>query len=265
MTRVHGVARDPESGAVLAGRPVSAELWPPGATVVPIVGGSDHTVTDAGGNWTLALPPTGSAAAMKIRVWRNVTLYVTVPAPPPDPNTPVEAIDYLINPDTMNPTAPSPPGFYLARSELGSPLGVASLNAAGKVPSYQLPTLTGGGGDGQVLLTRTAALDLGGHRVVTLADTNTLIYASNDDPAQLEAPLWLTLAAIVSGAGDAVLAYGPALEPTWAWNPGPLYLGTTGLLTQTPPSSPALFSVQVGYATSPTRVFFDRRPSIALS
>lgn len=117
----------------------------------------------------------------------------------------------------------------------------------------------------QVLLTRTALAALGGHRVVTATGTGSLTYASNDTAGHLEVPLWLTLGAIAAGATGTVLAFGPVSEPSWAWTPGPLYLGTNGLLTQTPPSSPALFSVQVGYATSPTSAFFERRASIRLT
>ena len=118
----------------------------------------------------------------------------------------------------------------------------------------------------QVLLSRTAFSALSGHRVVTITSDSQLTYASNDMAWQLEVPLWLTLGAFADGATGLVLAYGPVVEPSWSWTPGPLYLGTNGLLTQDPPQPPeALFSVQVGYATSQTGVFFERRPSISLT
>jgi hypothetical protein len=264
MTLVHGVALDPESGDPIAGRQVSATVWPVGSTVPPIAGGVDQTVTDSAGNWQLTLPPTaGHGAVMRIRVWRDVTLYVDVPATVLGA-PPVEAVDYLVNPDTLAPSPPPAGSVYLARAERGAPGGVASLDSSGSVPISQLPILEGT--DGQLLLTRQAAVTLGGHRVVTPLGDNTLAYASNTDPAHLEAPLWMTLGAIIAGDSDSVLAYGPVSEPSWQWTAGPVYLATGGQLTQSPPSAPAaLFSARIGYAISPTRLFFDRRSSIRLT
>lgn len=264
MTLVHGVALDPESGAPIVGRQVSATLWPIGASVPPISGGVDLTTTDAGGNWTLKLPATaGHNAVMRIRIWRDVTLYVDVPATVLGAPA-VEAADYLVNPDTLSSVPPADGSVYLARAERGAPGGVASLDSSGSVPITQLPILEGT--DGQLLLTRAAAVTLGGHRIVTPQGDNTLVYASNTDVALTEAPFWMTLGAIIAGDSDSVLAYGPVTEPTWSWTQGPVYLATAGQLTQTPPSAPAaVFSARIGYAISPTRLFFDRRSSIRLT
>lgn len=264
MTLVHGVALDPESGAPIVGRQVSATLWPTGASVPPIAGGVDLTTTDAGGNWTLKLAPTaGHSAVMRIRIWRDATLYVDVPATLLGAPA-VEAKDYLVNPDTLSSVPPAGASAYLARAERGAPGGVASLDSSGSVPITQLPILEGT--DGQLLLTRQASVALGGHRIVTPLGDNTLAYASNTDLALIEAPFWMTLGAIVAGDSDSVLAYGPVTEPSWLWTPGPVYLATNGQLTQSPPSAPAAtFSARIGYAISTTRLFFDRRASIRLT
>ena len=119
---------------------------------------------------------------------------------------------------------------------------------------------------GQLRLAGVAAVTLSGHRAVTPRPDGTLDYASNDDPTQINAPVWLTLGAAVAGAPVDVLVYGFIVEPSWSWDPGPIYLGVGGLLTQIPPDlTPALFLAQVGFATGPTTLFFDQHQSIALT
>jgi hypothetical protein len=145
MTRVHGVALDPESGEAIIGRMVTATLWPPGSVVPPITGGVDVTVTDDVGSWQLTLPPTaGYGVAMKIRIWRLATLYAVVPVAPTG-NTPVQVTDYLVDPDTLDPIELSP-SLYLTRAELGEPGGAARLGLDGKVPASELPAPGEGGG-----------------------------------------------------------------------------------------------------------------------
>lgn len=118
---------------------------------------------------------------------------------------------------------------------------------------------------GQVRVTLPAAVALSGHRAVTRQPDGTLDYASNTLAAHVHAPIWLTTGAAAAGVLVEVLLYGQLTEPSWSWTPGPLYLGTGGLITQTPPSAPgALFLVQLGVATGPTAVVLDRQPSITL-
>lgn len=102
-----------------------------------------------------------------------------------------------------------------------------------------------------------------GHRVVRPNPDGSIAYAGNDEPGDLGAPLWLTLQA---GSEVSVCAFGTVDEPSWDWDVGPLYLGTVGVLTQTPPSAGggALFLVVVGYATGPNTVFIDPGPAISL-
>lgn len=116
-------------------------------------------------------------------------------------------------------------------------------------------------------ITRTAAEALSGHRAVTLDPGGQLVYASNDEPEHLGAPVWVTTGAALAGDLAEALMFGPMDEITWNWTPGtPVYLGQNGVLTQTPPAAPAAFFLaQVGFATSATSLFVDRFPSIKLS
>jgi hypothetical protein len=123
-----------------------------------------------------------------------------------------------------------------------------------------------GGTARQLWATGTAASALSGHRAVTPAPDGSLGYASNDNAAHLHAPLWITSGAASSGAQVEALMLGTMIEPSWSWTPGPVYLGATGQLTQTPPAGPgAQFLAQVGTATSPTSLFVDRSPSIKIT
>lgn len=127
------------------------------------------------------------------------------------------------------------------------------------------PTPPPGSNGSSIRFTEIAATALSGHRVVTRQPDGTVGYASNDDPADVTAPLWVTTGAATSGASVTVVAYGVIDEPSWAWTPGSIYLGAGGLITQTPPVKPgALFVAQIGFATSPTSVFVERSPSITL-
>lgn len=120
------------------------------------------------------------------------------------------------------------------------------------------------GPDSQGSLTRTAATVLSGHRVVTPHADGTVGYADNANPAHCMAPLWLTLGAAVAGAEVEIQPFGPVVEGSWSWTLGPVYLGAAGVLTQTVPTAPSFLAI-VGFATSPTELFVDRQPTIALA
>ena len=57
-----------------------------------------------------------------------------------------------------------------------------------------------------------------------------------------------------AGGSIAVVSYGPVADTGWAWTPyQPIFLGTAGALTQTPPASG--ISLIVGFAISATEIF----------
>jgi len=145
MTRVYGVALDPESSSPLVGRLVTVALFPKSAHPAPdpIAGGVDRAVTGSDGTWELNLRPTaGTGVAMRIRVWEHATYYVDVPEAVGDDGVDVESI--LVDPGSLDPSTPPSPSLYLTRAERGAANGVASLDSAGKVPSVQLPPGQGG-------------------------------------------------------------------------------------------------------------------------
>jgi hypothetical protein len=147
MTRVVGVALDPETGDPISKRLVYATLMPHSAIGFFPPDDDDYdeeTITADDGSWALNLRPTvGTTMFYRLRVWLNATYIVDVPdvvgdvdvltiaIPPPDPGEP-----------------PVNPGPYLMRSELEIPNGIATLGPDGILKLGQRPP-PGGGGDGE--------------------------------------------------------------------------------------------------------------------
>lgn len=73
----------------------------------------------------------------------------------------------------------------------------------------------------------------------------------------------VTLNAAASGGDVRVLPAGPVVEPSWAWTPNaPVFLGSAGALTQTPPTTG--FSQVVGTALSLTKLLVNIQPPVVL-
>ncbi len=118
---------------------------------------------------------------------------------------------------------------------------------------------TGGGGAGNII-NITAAADIGGHRVITMQGQ----YADCGNPADAFAVAGITLQAVASGTTVQVQTYGELTETSWNWLVGqPVYLGTAGQLTQTPPS--AAFILVVGIPVTATTLLLDIQQPIILS
>lgn len=117
-----------------------------------------------------------------------------------------------------------------------------------------------------IATTKTAAVPVGGLRVVTVDDSGELVYASADNPDHIERPMWITKGAIAGGASGLVIAFGEIEEPGWAWTPGEsLYLALTGFMSHIPPTSPSLFNREVARIIEPTKILFDPAVSFVLA
>lgn len=133
------------------------------------------------------------------------------------------------------------------------------------VPGLRGPQGDPGSGLSSVQIVGTASAAVSGHRAVTRMPDGGIYYISNDDPAHVTKPLWITTGSAALGEQVAGIAFGELVEPSWSWVPGPVFLGASGMLTQSAPTAPgAVFLVQVGTATSATSLFVDRRMPILL-
>lgn len=120
--------------------------------------------------------------------------------------------------------------------------------------------LPGPAGIGTVIYA-TGDQAIGGHRVVKATATG-VDYADSSNSSDQGKVVGITASAFA--AGDLVKVYtaGEIIESTWTWTPGPVYLGTNGLLTQTVPTSG--FVQQVGVAHEPTKLVVQILSSIKL-
>ncbi|MCB4803507.1 hypothetical protein QO001_000852 [Methylobacterium brachiatum] len=80
-----------------------------------------------------------------------------------------------------------------------------------------------------------AAVALGGHKVVR-GTPEGAVYASAAILSDLGTVIGVTTGAAAADADVAVVSSGAIDEPSWAWLPGPVWLGLDGDLTQTPPA-----------------------------
>lgn len=100
---------------------------------------------------------------------------------------------------------------------------------------------------------------LGGHRVVYY-DGLVVRYADHVDEANADKVLGITTQAAEQGGVIRVKRQGLLVESTWSWNPGPVFLGSNGLLTQASPVTG--FILQVGVAMNATTL--DIRPTFPI-
>lgn len=118
---------------------------------------------------------------------------------------------------------------------------------------------TGGGDDD--ITQAIAGQSLSGHRAVYISGGQAF-YA---DYEQLTAALTVGITLQAAAAGDAVsiLTEGEIDEVSWSWTPGQtIFLGSNGLLTQTPPAAGNV--VEIGLALTPQRLFVRIQPAILL-
>lgn len=115
------------------------------------------------------------------------------------------------------------------------------------------------GGAASATLTLTAATALSGQRAVSLNGAGQVVYFNASQPGVIG----LTTEAVGSGQPVSVQIQDVLEEPTWNWTPGlPVYAGTNGVLSQTPPSSGYL--VVVGVALTSTKLRIEPEPPVSM-
>jgi hypothetical protein len=102
-----------------------------------------------------------------------------------------------------------------------------------------------------------AAEALGGHRVVSVFD-GLASYAVR--ATDYDSRLGLTTQAAAQDDQVVILFSGPIIEPSWSFTPGPVFVGDSGLLTQTIPATGPI--IRIGLATSATTMVVNQHPPI---
>lgn len=113
----------------------------------------------------------------------------------------------------------------------------------------------------RVILTGSAKETLSGHRIVTVDQEGSLLYADKDERGHAQRVLGMLLQA---GTSDLqVLTEGSFEDPSMSFVVGPVFLGKYGSLTFEPPTSG--FVLQVGKAVSKTKIYIHIGFPIALA
>lgn len=150
-----------------------------------------------------------------------------------------------------------------ARSVVVTPPQPFSTVVMRGVPGPRGPQGVPGPAGGTTTVT-VGATPLSGHSAVAADAAGLLIKADCTNPAHRGAVLGL-LADAYSPGDQAVVQTAFTLEHAgWTWAPGPVFVGTAGQLTQTPPVG-AVFSQVVAHALSPTLVLVDVQPPITIA
>lgn len=117
---------------------------------------------------------------------------------------------------------------------------------------------------GAVTQTLVAGDVLGGHRWVVPDATGAVIYADQTTPTHANKVLGMTLGAALLGADIQIQSSGEHIEPSWTWTLDlPVFLGSNGLMTQTPPTTG--FSQIVGFPITATKLMIGLREPLTLS
>lgn len=120
----------------------------------------------------------------------------------------------------------------------------------------------GGGTAGRIEVTKTAGATISGHRAVKIV-AGLAQYADKDDLFAAESVLGITTNSALIGEDLVVVTFGEIQEGSWAWTQNlPIYLGDTGLLTQTPPLVGA--AVELGIAIASDTILVRIQKSIFL-
>ena len=105
---------------------------------------------------------------------------------------------------------------------------------------------------------------LGGHRGVIVGSDNKLYYADQSNPAHFNRVLGITTGAAAQDNPASVRVGGKMTEPSWNWDLDKfIYLGTNGLLTQTPPA--AGFLLEMGWPINSTTILVDIKLPVLLA
>jgi hypothetical protein len=112
------------------------------------------------------------------------------------------------------------------------------------------------------LTSKPAGEDLGQGKIVAVSG-NTFVLADNDVIAHVNAIVGITLSATLTGNTAQVLQIGKVTNNTWSWTPDqPLFVGSNGDMTQTPPATG--FVQVVGVAVTATEINFEIKTPVVL-
>jgi hypothetical protein len=114
---------------------------------------------------------------------------------------------------------------------------------------------------GDTLLQRYAGEDISALRVVYELN-NQVFYLDPEDEMHIELLLGVTFTSAQAQQLLSVQPGGVMDDSGWSWVPGPIWLGSNGTITQSPPATG--YDVRIGAAVSPTRITLNLQDPIEL-
>jgi hypothetical protein len=146
-------------------------------------------------------------------------------------------------------SSPIVESIVVTSSGAQGPPGPPGPGAPGGIPLYNIEL--------------RAAINLSGHRAIIIDSYGDAIYADNSSILESSVVGITTSAASLNTIVYAAANGATIVEPSWSWVPQqPIFLGSTGYLTQTAPTSGII--VQLGLALSTTKMLVDIKMPIAL-
>lgn len=120
-------------------------------------------------------------------------------------------------------------------------------------PGIQGPPGTGGGDTSSI--TKNCDEAISAYRAVISNGADGILLAQNTNIAHRNNVIGITTQAGALNDDVDVQKFGELTFAGWAWTPGlPIFVGANGLLTQTPPVNPAVFSQIVAQALTATKI-----------
>ena len=111
---------------------------------------------------------------------------------------------------------------------------------------------------------RVATSTISGQKIVKDTGSGSVAYADNNTAGDENRILGITQQGQNSGGTLLIQTGGPIESDIWSWTPDePIFLGSNGNLTQTPPSG-VEFTLIVGFALTPTSMFLRFREPVVL-
>ena len=130
----------------------------------------------------------------------------------------------------------------------------------------QVPRGIDGAAGQDLSITKTASEAMSAYRAVVSDGASGVLLANNTDLTHRNRVVGVTETAAALAAAVNVRRVGQLVFSSWNWVPNaPVFVGVGGVLTQTPPVSPAVFSQIVAVATSPTSIDIELRDPLLIS
>lgn len=118
------------------------------------------------------------------------------------------------------------------------------------------------GDPGDISQIHEAGENLSGHRAIRVA-AGLAYYCDGTNSAHTGLCIGITAGAATAGDDATVQTVGLMTEPSWTWTEGPVFVGASGILTQS--LSGLAFIQQVGIATSATTLDINPQLPIRIS